>query len=276
MMSQDIAEKLRIFVGQSMLSHAFSALALSPIFAQALPEPPAIFYGTVTPAPESNPELDPLAFEITGNSESVTSPAQIITVGEQTFYLVKVPFETRSVVGESPLTPTPNTLELKAAPTTYTRTASINDIVASLPDGKESFTYGVTTQGLMERLDLTLIETFAQWSMRIFGTLVAPGDDEDGDGVSNYDEYLLGTNPQSASSNSILTQFTATPSGGFTFTWDSVKGHHYTIQSSSTLVSTNWQNEGETLKGTGDPLQYTHPSSTLPRLFFRIQVTEAE
>ena len=45
---------------------------------------------------------------------------------------------------------------------------------AMLTTGKDSLVYGVKTQGVIDRIGLNLGgETFAQWSQRIFGSLVS-------------------------------------------------------------------------------------------------------
>lgn len=98
--------------------------------------------------------------------------------------------------GETRLFACFGTLSLTAADTTYTVTAKVGTASATLPIGRTTLIYGAPTQGLIDRIDLTLGgETYAQWSQRIFGSLVSQTDDADGDGRRNYDEYLAYRTP---------------------------------------------------------------------------------
>ncbi len=78
------------------------------------------------------------------------------------------------------------------------------------------------------------------WARAYFGAPVNGSDDADGDGYSNYQEYVLGTNPNNSSSalkyaikslpNNIL-QFTFSPYQG---------GRNYHLQQSVSLVNPAW------------------------------------
>ena len=73
------------------------------------------------------------------------------------------------------------------------------------------------------------------WELTYFGhTGVDPNADPDGDGMSNYHEYLAGTNPNDASSNLRITAESFS-SGGTTFTWNSVPMRYYYIQKTPSL-----------------------------------------
>lgn len=54
----------------------------------------------------------------------------MVTVSGQSYFIVKVPFETRSIQGGSSLTATPNTLALTIANTTYTVSANVGTAIA--------------------------------------------------------------------------------------------------------------------------------------------------
>ena len=62
------------------------------------------------------------------------------------------------------------------------------------------------------------------WELTYFGTLGdGPGGDPDGDGVTNLQEYLAGTDPNDPTSKLAITDYTTTP-GGITATSLSVTG----------------------------------------------------
>ncbi|MCB1093443.1 MAG: hypothetical protein KDL87_18035, partial [Verrucomicrobiae bacterium] len=90
----------------------------------AIPEPPVVFYGTLDGGTGTTTTME---WTVSGNSESATvSTFQTVTVDSQTFYIVQIPFESRTVVGGPALTPTANTLELTQADTSYTRSVTVD------------------------------------------------------------------------------------------------------------------------------------------------------
>src|SRR6185437_5757825 len=73
------------------------------------------------------------------------------------------------------------------------------------------------------------------WEMQYFGTLAyGANDDPDHDGLSNYQEYIAGTNPSNANSVLRVTEINAA-SGQVNLTWNSVAGKTYTIYSASQI-----------------------------------------
>jgi len=84
------------------------------------------------------------------------------------------------------------------------------------------------------------------WERTYFGTLsVNPNADADGDGMSNKQEYLAGTNPTNALDKLKITAYT-TASGGTnaSLTWNSVLTRNYRIQKTTNLVSQIWTDSG--------------------------------
>ena len=73
------------------------------------------------------------------------------------------------------------------------------------------------------------------WEMLYFGNLnYGPNDDPDHDGLSNYQEFLAGTNPNDANSVLRVTDIGA-DSGQVSLTWNSVAGKTYTIYGASQI-----------------------------------------
>jgi sugar lactone lactonase YvrE len=113
------------------------------------------------------------------------------------------------------------------------------------------------------------------WRLIYFGTisnlLSAANLDPDGDGASNWQEYVAGTNPMDPAS--VLKLTPVAPSPNFTVQWPSVPGKTYMVQSSTSLFSTNWTIISSNLPGTGQIMQL--PDTNLPAppaRFYRVEV----
>jgi hypothetical protein len=110
------------------------------------------------------------------------------------------------------------------------------------------------------------------WRLTYFGTvsnlLSAANLDPDGDGASNWQEYVAGTNPQDP--NSVL-QVTANTN--FIVQWPSVPGKTYALESSTSLFSTNWTVLCTNMVGTGQVMQIQDTNLPAPPArFYRIVV----
>jgi len=113
------------------------------------------------------------------------------------------------------------------------------------------------------------------WRLIYFGTisnLLSAADlDPDGDGASNWQEFVAGTNPMDPTS--VLTLTPVAPSPNFAVQWPSVPGKTYMVQSSASLFSTNWTIMASNLPGTGMMMQLTDPNLPAPPgRFYRVQV----
>jgi hypothetical protein len=74
------------------------------------------------------------------------------------------------------------------------------------------------------------------WEQKYFGnsTNALPFADSDGDGVSNLQEYIAGTDPTSASSQLLITKIEINQNpASLTLTWPSVTNRFYTVEAAS-------------------------------------------
>ena len=260
-----------LFMSYTLLH--FTLLASATLSA-GIPEPGVVFYGHVTRSPLNTAYVPAgVTWSLSGNAETLAvSQTTVVSVNGATFYLTRIPFETRQLADHTPLPATPNTLSLPAAATTYTRSATVDGRPAILPAGTGSFSYGTATQGLIERLDLVVGETFAEWSQRLFGHAVDPNGDEDGDGQTNMQEYLAGTDPKNPNSRFFVTSLTPAAGGGITFTWDSTSGKTYTVERTTDFQT--WTPLQSNILGTGGTLSFTdsNPGGSL-KLFYRVNTS---
>jgi hypothetical protein len=214
----------------------------------SIPEPGLVIYGSVVNTNLSGRgtlAAGVMSCTISGNGSTSVVATTIVNVNRQNFYIARLPFETRRVASDT-FVGTPNTLEFNASGAMYIRSATVNGsnatIAFSSSGNLATFGFGRTNQGSVERVDLQVdlpIESFQQWAQRYFGTTnINPNADADGDGVSNYQEYLAGTDPLNKNSLFILTSIRPNPQGGIDVSWQSVSNKTYTLLRSSDLSQT--------------------------------------
>jgi hypothetical protein len=68
-------------------------------------------------------------------------------------------------------------------------------------------------------------------------TLYGPNDDPDGDGMTNREEYLAGTDPNDSNSKLDFTDLDQVLEGTFEVSWKSVAGRTYSLHSSTNLLT---------------------------------------
>lgn len=113
------------------------------------------------------------------------------------------------------------------------------------------------------------------WETQFFGSAApdhAPELDSDGDGASDLQEFLVGTNPRNAASVLRLAGPHQRPNRTTRFEWPSTRDRDYVLEVSHDLLT--WRPVSDTLRGDGSRLTVTL-SALDPRLhyFFRVRVT---
>lgn len=102
-----------------------------------------------------------------------------------------------------------------------------------------------------------------------------PGEDEDGDTVSNQDEADAGTNPSDP--NDFLRIESLVKSGStVTIQFRSQKGKLYRLYRSGTTVNPDWQPEGGDIVGDGTLMTITVTGMTSPENYFRLGVNDQD
>ena len=235
---------------------------------------------------------------------------RIITQGATTYYVMQVPFDSRTIGNEASelYLADPNqqdntarrypSFPLKPAnPPTYTLAPTVNNLPATVKSvdginvtqtaystpGTQNPGFTFTERARTVRVDLSIapiIDDFDVWAAGFFPGHPTPQSgqtvDADGDGQDNYSEYLAGTNPtQGNSVMRILTMTRAADGTNVTLNWASVSGKKYQIESSSTAGNAPdpWSPLGSEFTASGSASSLTVPASpTEPRRFFRVRI----
>jgi lysophospholipase L1-like esterase len=117
------------------------------------------------------------------------------------------------------------------------------------------------------------------WRLNYFGNglsaagAAAANADPDGDGMTNYQEYLAGTDPTNPLSAFQITGIT--PSGNdMVITFPSVLGNFYELQKTISLgTSVSWTRLGNNIEGTGNPISIPDPgAASQPAGFYQVIV----
>jgi hypothetical protein len=102
-------------------------------------------------------------------------------------------------------------------------------------------------------------------------TNAVPAADPDSDGMSNWQEYVAGTNPTNEAS--LLQMESVVQAGnGATVTWQSVTNRHYQVMGRTNLAVGTWQNVGSVFTPAGTHSSVLDSSATNAVRFYRVQV----
>jgi len=113
-----------------------------------------------------------------------------------------------------------------------------------------------------------------QWEQQYWGANGSAHNrftDGDGDGFTDYAEFIAGTNPTLPNSYLRLTTYTMQGNGTIVLQWPSVSGRIYQVQGSANL--SNWTPISPWIQAAGGATSFTHvPPAVNPPRFFRVEV----
>jgi hypothetical protein len=123
----------------------------------------------------------------------------------------------------------------------------------------------------------TSLSEIEGWRLTHFGTTAGDGDavdsaDPDGDGWTNAQEFISGTDPNDAASVLRVTRL-HTSESDIALHFPTVAGRSYRLERSGTLLEGSWTMVEDNITGTGAEIQVTDPDgATDVKRFYRIVV----
>jgi hypothetical protein len=111
------------------------------------------------------------------------------------------------------------------------------------------------------------------WEQYYFGTVATNRTqitDSDHDGMSDYAEFVAGTDPTNPSSKLVFLPTAIQPNGKINLQWAAIPGRSYQVQSSTNF--TTWTAVSDWVSASGSPMSYATTNMLHGSLMFRIAV----
>lgn len=241
-----------------------SVAMLNLVQAAGIPEPPLIFYGSISnSATHALGASLKLVWSVDGEESTSNAFATVASINGEYFYITRIPLETR-FAGVLAFPAQSNTLPLTSTPRTFLRTAVVNGFSATLmPPATSNFTFSKAHRGRIERVNL------------IVDLPPVPDLDSDGDGMPDWMELIAGTDPNDP--NSVFaasTDIQPAAEGGLILKWSSVAGKSYSVHR-TTDVNEAFTPLATEVPGNPPENQFTDSTATgSGPYFYRIQLEE--
>ena len=223
--------------------------------AEGVPEPDVVYYGIIRNTGQYNARVT--SGDITWrfeqltngipNGRVVTLTAALGNVVGQFSYVLRVPCESSL---PSALATNLGALQLVSTTNYYRSVVSVDGFPAAFAvPALASVAASQTLRGRVQQLDLTINDPCDDanhngicdwWEDLYFGDFVDPNADPDGDGMSNLQEFLAGTNPTDRASAFVFVSSRPRPNGSFEVSWNSSEGRSYTLLRFASVLSTNY------------------------------------
>lgn len=215
---------------------------------QGIPEPGLTMYGVIRNdigGAKARMTSGTLTWTIRpSGGPPVTVSTSIRNINDQFSYVLDVPFES-PVAGASLSS---NTLPLRATAVLYDRSCAAvgTNAAVILTPAETTFLFSQADRAGVQRVDLQIAARDPDrdgdglpdwWEDAFFSGIADPGEDDDGDGLSNRQEYLAGTDPTDWHSAFSFVDVVEQPSKGFVIRWSSMAGRYYRIGRSGNLLT---------------------------------------
>jgi hypothetical protein len=205
---------------QSLVLFGVCVCCCFSLHSEGVPEPGLVMYGSlVNGSGGANARMTSgrliWTIQPAAGGAAITLTNDLANINNQFSYIVRVPFE--SLVGSATLSP--NTLRLNNARTTYQRssiTLRVDGVPNAVPvtilvPSLSTFDFGASDRGQVEQVNLQVSIAVSDrdgdgipdaWMQGFFGHLTGQAsdksraqDDFDSDGMTNFEEYIAGTDP---------------------------------------------------------------------------------
>jgi hypothetical protein len=172
----------------------------------------------------------------------------------------------------------PSTTITNAPPGPYTVHFYDVDFYRTPPDQSQTLTNGgsVAFTGTYDYIDANQNGISDAWEKYYFGSVTTNRTqytDTDGDGMSDYVEFIAGTDPTNAASKLVFLSTERKTNGLVRLQWSAVPGRLYQVLSTPTPTNlASWSPVSDWLQASGSPMSCTTTNAGQGTRFYRIQV----
>jgi uncharacterized protein (DUF1800 family) len=113
------------------------------------------------------------------------------------------------------------------------------------------------------------------WALKYNAGAIISSGDTDGDGITNHDESVMGTDPFKPDSVVKIKAITL-DGGGVHLTFPTLTGKRYQVQSNTSLTPADWANLGSTSAGTDQDYTTTISTPNAAQYFYRVLIGDVD